>query len=195
MTKRALAALVLSLAWPLLCTADETTLKVTVDALQHARQDTPARAVVYVPLEFANASATARDSAGHSIQVQLCDLSLLNKSPPSKQGLVARELAFVLPELGAGKSLELTATLSSDQRNRTDKSFAWTDKSGEHADLAFAGRPVLRYMYSPLDESSKEARAATMKVFHHVYDPTGQRLVTKGPGGLFPHHRGLFYGF
>ena len=32
-------------------------------------------------------------------------------------------------------------------------------------------------------------------MFHHVYDPSGKFLVTKGVGGLFTHHRGLFYGF
>ena len=38
-------------------------------------------------------------------------------------------------------------------------------------------------------------RQETFKVYHHLYDPSGQRLVTKGPGGLFPHHRALFFGF
>jgi len=62
-------------------------------------------------------------------------------------------------------------------------------------ELCFGDRPVLQYMYHPLDESSKEARARTFKVFHHLFDPTGQRRVTNGPDGLYPHHRGLFFGF
>src|SRR5436190_7584765 len=53
----------------------------------------------------------------------------------------------------------------------------------------------MRYMYSKLDEQTKEARSATFKPYHHVYDPSGKRLMTKGPGGLFPHHRGIFFGF
>jgi hypothetical protein len=28
-----------------------------------------------------------------------------------------------------------------------------------------------------------------------VWSPDGDTLLTKGPGGLFPHHRGIFYGF
>jgi hypothetical protein len=32
-------------------------------------------------------------------------------------------------------------------------------------------------------------------VYHHLFDPTGEKLLTKGPGGLFPHHRGLFFGY
>ncbi len=54
---------------------------------------------------------------------------------------------------------------------------------------------MLRYIHAPLDESSAKAREETFKVYHHVYDPTGKRLITKGPGGLYTHHRGLFYGF
>ena len=51
-------------------------------------------------------------------------------------------------------------------------------------------------MYHKLDESSKEARDATFKPYHHVFDPAeGKQLLTKGPGGLWPHHHGVFYGF
>ena len=53
----------------------------------------------------------------------------------------------------------------------------------------------MKYMYAPLDETSEESRGKTYKVYHHVYSPNGEELVTKGPGGKFPHHRGLFYGF
>ena len=50
-------------------------------------------------------------------------------------------------------------------------------------------------MYQPLDDSSKERRAETYKTFHHVYRPDGIALMTKGAGGLFPHHRGIFFGY
>ena len=73
--------------------------------------------------------------------------------------------------------------------------FEWQDAKGKHLDLLYNGKPVLRYMYRALDESTKEAREETMKVYHHVWSPDGETLLTKGPGGLYPHHRGLFYGF
>jgi hypothetical protein len=41
------------------------------------------------------------------------------------------------------------------------------------------------------DENREEA----YKVYHHVYDPSGTRVITKGPGGKYPHHRGLFLGY
>jgi hypothetical protein len=61
--------------------------------------------------------------------------------------------------------------------------------------LRYGERPVLRYMYRKLDESSKEVREQTYKVYHHLFSPDGKQLVTKGPGGQYTHHRGLFYGF
>ena len=73
--------------------------------------------------------------------------------------------------------------------------FAWEEPAGDHVDLQFNGKPVLRYMMPTLDESSDEKRSETFKPYHHVFSPDGKTLLTKGPGGLFPHHRGLFYGF
>ena len=53
----------------------------------------------------------------------------------------------------------------------------------------------MKCMYEALDDESAERRAETCKVYHHLFSPTGCCLITKGPGGLYPHHRGLFYGF
>jgi hypothetical protein len=60
-------------------------------------------------------------------------------------------------------------------------------------------------MYRPYDPSTPEARDRTYKVFHHLYDPEGKRLVTNGgqadlqPGEKqkfhFPHHRGLMFAY
>ncbi|MEK6234369.1 MAG: PmoA family protein, partial [Planctomycetales bacterium] len=101
------------------------------------------------------------------------------------------ELCFVLPELKAGKSLKLTATFS-DQPADAAKSFAWTDTEGKFAVLGFGNQPALKYMYEAIDPSRREE---TYKVFHHVYDPSGERVLTKGPGGKYTHHRGVFFGF
>lgn len=181
------------ISWPL--TAEETSLKLSVDSGPHPRRTTPVRTVVMIDPKFADAHVARTAGGGHPFVGQLTELSLLEKPRQSNPGLVGRELAFILPQGAAGRSLKYTATLSTDPAKQFDKSFAWTDKSGEYSELSFAGRPVMRYMYAPLDESSKEARAAMMKVYHHVYDPSGKRFVTKGSGGLFPHHRGLFFGF
>jgi hypothetical protein len=46
------------------------------------------------------------------------------------------------------------------------------------------------------DDSTTKTRLATCKPFHHVFSPDGATLLTKGDDdGLYPHHKGLFYGF
>ncbi len=68
------------------------------------------------------------------------------------------------------------------------------DQAGRHAEIrTSAGKPVLRYMYQH-DTSSPESTFDTAKVFAHVIAPNGTTL-TKGPGGKFPHHRGIFVGW
>lgn len=76
--------------------------------------------------------------------------------------------------------------------------FTWTDTPGKHLELAHDGNPVARYVYEPIDESSPERREETFKPFCHLYFHQWNHygnLLTKGPGGKFTHHRGVFYGF
>jgi hypothetical protein len=73
--------------------------------------------------------------------------------------------------------------------------FTWSDTPGKQAELRLGDRPVLRYMYEKLDTSSAARRDETIKPYHHVFDPEGDAIITKGPGGLYTHHRGLFFGF
>ena len=66
----------------------------------------------------------------------------------------------------------------------------WREHGRERgAELSFANHPVLRYMYKALDDSSKESREQTYKVYHHLYDPAGTRFVTNGPHGLYPQEQ------
>jgi hypothetical protein len=115
-------------------------------------------------------------------------------SEPAGKGEAPRELTFILPQLKAGETKTLTV-LTSYSQNGTPKPFHWQDTPGDHAELIWGSATLLRYMYAPLDESSKEKREETFKVYHHLWDWTGQTLITKGPGGLYTHHRGIFFGF
>ncbi|MEM7697736.1 MAG: DUF6807 family protein [Verrucomicrobiota bacterium] len=74
--------------------------------------------------------------------------------------------------------------------------FSWHDSEGKHLDLHFQDRPLIRYVYEAIDRSSEERRVETYKPFVHVFDAadTGE-FLTKGPGGKFTHHRGIYYGF
>jgi hypothetical protein len=114
-----------------------------------------------------------------------------NRQPTS----AARALLIFCKFRGANScrardSLRLSATFS--DRASTGPAFSWHDKRGEYAELTCARRPVVRYMCRPPDPKNVEE---TCKVFHHVYDPAGTRFVIKGPGGLYTHHRGLFFGY
>ncbi len=102
-------------------------------------------------------------------------------------------LNFILPKLEKGKTITVKFT-DKDVPAKTAFEFK-KNSEDQFEELLFGDRPVLRYMHAKLDETTKDTRHATMKVYHHAYDPEGKRLVTKGPGGLYPHHRGLYYGF
>ena len=62
------------------------------------------------------------------------------------------------------------------------------------ADLILDDSVVATFMHSR-DRSSKERDHATYKPFLHVVDPETGHFVTKGPGGQFTHHRGIFIGW
>lgn len=76
--------------------------------------------------------------------------------------------------------------------------FVWTDTPGKHLELKMDDKPVARYVYEAIDESTPERRDETYKPFCHLYMYQWEHygnLLTKGPGGKFPHHRGVYYGF
>jgi len=73
--------------------------------------------------------------------------------------------------------------------------FTWKNQPEKQvADLYYNGNPVLQYVY-PYDDSSAESLHDTYKVFHHVYGPASKAIITKGPGGKYTHHRGLYVGW
>ncbi len=156
------------------------TLTVKAGALN--RSNCLVRAAVVIPESFAGSTAAILEEGGRTLPGQL--------SPPALGSAAKRELSFVLPKLDAGASASFRVTLLRDP-SPVDDAFAWN----EQGLLSFGKRPVLQYMNAPLDESSPAAREQTYKVFHHLYDPKGERRVTKGAGGKFTHHRGIYYGF
>lgn len=72
--------------------------------------------------------------------------------------------------------------------------FAFKDTEGKCLDLLLDGKCLTRYMYE-VDTSSKAKTFDTAKVFTHVFNAEGTEPITKGPGGKYPHHRGIFLGF
>jgi hypothetical protein len=70
------------------------------------------------------------------------------------------------------------------------KGWSFADGKG-YRDVLFNGQIVLRHM----NEWDPARRNETYKPYTHVYDFAGKEPITKGPGGDFTHHRGLFIGW
>ncbi len=64
----------------------------------------------------------------------------------------------------------------------------------ESYDLLVNGEPWLSTSTPEYQPRGKD-REETYKVFTHLYDFNGENLLTKGSGGLYTHHRGLFIGW
>jgi len=107
-----------------------------------------------------------------------------------------KELVFVLPKLKAGETVTVTPTTLNYVKAPPHFTFA-EEKDGT-SDLLFNGRKVLQYFRPKHDPKD---HFYTFKPFHNVYDPAkGEALLTNSSAktdkdGLFPHHRGLFFGF
>jgi hypothetical protein len=169
------------------------TYDVTITAGTHDRKNVPvciALPAVSSPAEYTTVIVT--DPDGKTIPAQLTRPGLL--APKECR----REIHFTLPLLKAGQSLRLRATLASKSPPRGE-TFSWHDHAGDFTELHFGTRPVLRYHYRAYDDSSKERRERTYKVFHHLFSPKGDVLTTGGladdPDVHSPHHRGIFFGF
>ena len=59
-------------------------------------------------------------------------------------------------------------------------------------DIVLDGKPVARTMITPFTKDNPEV---TYKVYTHLLDPATGAPITKGAGGKFTHHRGLFIGW
>src|SRR5262249_30887883 len=157
----------------------------------------PVRVQLQLPSELNTVQVCTLTAAdGQVITAQLTGPRLFSMASSTKMatktavGTEIRELCFVVPSLKAGQELKLTGTIGSGV-TASAGGYQWNDTKGDNAELRYDNRPVMKYMYHALDPNDRED---TYKPYHHVYDPAGTQLLTKGPGGLFTHHRGLFFG-
>ena len=102
------------------------------------------------------------------------------------------ELHWVIPQVTAGQTATWTASPAPPAA--AAGTFTVRDEAGRHLDILFGGRIVTRYMYA--NDTSTATRAhETYKVYNHVFDAEGREPITKGPGGKYTHHRGIFIGW
>jgi hypothetical protein len=110
--------------------------------------------------------------------------------------ITGKSLVFVLPKLKAGETVTVAPTTLNYVK--APPHFKFTKEKDGTELLSFAGRKVLQYFNLPHDA---ENHYYTFKPFHNVYDPArGEVVLTNSSAktdkdGLYPHHRGLFFGF
>lgn len=68
------------------------------------------------------------------------------------------------------------------------------EEPGKHLDVRKDGVTLARFMTAH-DPSTKESLHETYKPYLHLFDPAGQGPITKGAGGDYTHHRGIFIGW
>lgn len=189
-------AAVVSLLGAASARAESKTFELTIAAGDNDRTNAPVTVLLPLPVSLGKAdNVVLEDASGKKIAAQLTAPGLLAKTAAAEDS-APKELHFILPSLKAGQTAAFKATVSTDAKTAAVATFAWKEMPGEFAELSFAKRPVLRFECATFDESSKEKRDLTYKVYHHLYDPDGKDFVTQGTGGkVWPHHRGIFYGF
>lgn len=69
-----------------------------------------------------------------------------------------------------------------------------SDIAPEKVEVHSDGKLVAHFMKEH-DVSTPERHTDTYKPYLHVFSPTHGTRLTKGPGGQFPHHRGIFVGY
>ncbi len=185
--------------------AQSPKLEVTVIAGKHDEQNVPVTVPMEVPMALAKSHYARLKSANndHPLIGQWTAPGLLTENVHAKnKALIRRDLHFILPELKAGTTL--TLTLEPLTATDPSKEFRFKEVDGAYTDLWRGTQPIFRYVHRAYDNSSEANREKTYKVFHHLFDPTGTRIVTNGgqsdPGSegkklLYPHHRGLMFAF
>ena len=104
-------------------------------------------------------------------------------------------LAMLMPVSGrAWGTCEGGGEAAGGPAQTADARFRWVVVSDGVLDLVEDGKRILRYMHA-FDTATPERAHETYKCYHHVFDREGEHLLTKGPGGLYTHHRGLFIGW
>ncbi len=149
---------------------------VTVSAGEHGLVATP----VAVPWEGPEISEDTTVAVRYGNQVR-----------PGQVELAGDGSAYLwfVADIPAGESRTFEVTVGESPAVPV---FGWEEPDGDSTALRLNGTPVLRYVHPEFDPEDVEN---TMKPFHHVYAPDGSRLITKGPGGRYSHHRGIYLGY
>lgn len=101
----------------------------------------------------------------------------------------SRVRVWWLSNQAAGETVEYRLRTDADCY---DTEYTWVRTGDQSIQLQHNGNPLIQYEHPVFDVNDIEG---TKKPFHHVFDPVSDQIITKGPGGLYSHHRGIFYGY
>ncbi len=73
-----------------------------------------------------------------------------------------------------------------------DPQFRFEEKKGESINCFYGDKPIWRFE-TPTHDPKRHTE--TYKPFLQIYDFEGKNFLTKGAGGKFTHHRGVFFGY
>ena len=170
-------------------------LKLTVDAGGVARKNAPVVAML----------SNVPNPPPSGPAMLTCDLADSASVPAQVGNLGGGRISvrWIEPAMAAGEKKNYTLTMQGGVAG--NQFFRFKDGDGVR-DLYHGERPVMAQVikYDPNDHAN------TFKPFDHVYSfkpatqpstqpaenrPGGYRPITKGPGGQYTHHRGIFFGF
>ncbi len=205
MLRSCVLALMLSLAAGSPILAQEKTYSITVTGGKVDATNVPICVPMEVSAGWAKATNVGMQAADRKEPMvgQFTAPGIVTEGITAKdKALVRRDLHFILPILKAGSTFTATLVPTSPPTS-PGKEFHWKDTKGENMELWRGSQPILRYVYKAYDNSTPANRDKTYKVFHHVFEPEGNRLITNGGDTdpensvkkLYPHHRGLFFAF
>ena len=195
---------------------DAFTVTVTLKSGKHAHTNNP----ICIPLSLPARVAQANEKYGNLATIRWGKKNLIGQltAPglttehikPKNKDMVRRDLHFMLPELAVGATKEVECVIRTTESKEGVLRLQWTrgGTSTPYLRGESGKRPLLLYMGEPYDPSTPDTRNRTYKVFHHMFSPGSDVRLTNGGYAdvkigdtagekklLYPHHRGLMFGF
>ena len=188
-------AIVCGMPFPEVHSADSWTFLISAGDVD--RSHLPLKAVVEIDPLHASRRVKVSLPDGSSVTGQFISDPQFSHAVPASKSTVRGTILFILPKLISCESIELKAQLVPDEPTvpaAVEKGLRWTSDNGS-AKLLLGGKMLVEYVMPLYDASTEETRVQTYKPFHHVYDSRSGIRLTKGDGGQYTHHRGIFFGY
>lgn len=171
------------------CTSDTSTISLTISSSDYVTSDVPVHGTIDrpkgIPTDQIDVTLESENGAFQNIPGQLIADDEGNET-----------LWWILPETDQKQPKKWKANFEQKTDGDTP-GFSWLDVPGKHMDLLFDDKKVFRYEYELDSQLIKdELLTAKNKVFYHIFDRTGENLITNGyEDGVWPHHRGIMIGW